>query len=456
MTSSTDERLEQARALLAAARERVAAAPLPARRAGRVRRAVGLAIESRGPQVGIGEECRLESADGEFLALAEVVGFESGTVYSMPVDHVRGVRFGDRLVATGRQPRVPVGDRLLGRVLDSLGRPLDGRPLSAGSFRSIHGEPVGAMQRERITEPMTTGVRAIDGLVTIGRGQRVGIFAGAGVGKSRLLGALARHASDDVVVIALVGERGREVRDFIEGELGASGLARAVVFVATSDEPPVRRVRCALAATTAAEEFRRRGLNVTLLMDSLTRVAMALREIGLATGEPPVTKGYPPSVFGFMPRLLERAGREQGAGAMTGIYTVFVEGDDLDEPISDAARAILDGHLVLSRSLFERSHFPSIDVLASNSRVMPEIVAGEHLLAASAVRRMLAIYRESADLVSIGAYREGANPELDRAIRVVPRIEEFLRQDLGAPSPLDQTRAQLDDLAAASAAGEPA
>jgi len=448
MSRSTRDPLARVREAIDAARRRVAAAPPPARRAGRVRRAVGLAIESRGPQVGVGEECRLESEEGALLAMAEVVGFESGVVYSMPVDHVRGVRFGDHVVATGRQPRVPVGERLLGRVLDALGRPLDGRPLATGPFRSIHADPVGAMQRERIREPMATGVRAIDGLVTIGRGQRIGIFAGAGVGKSRLLGALARHAADEIVVIALVGERGREVRDFIEGELGAAGLSRAVVFVATSDEPPVRRVRCALAATTAAEEFRRRGHNVTLLMDSLTRVAMALREIGLATGEPPVTKGYPPSVFSFLPRLLERAGREQGAGAMTGIYTVFVEGDDLDEPVSDAARAILDGHLVLSRALFERSHFPAIDVLASTSRVMPEISPPEQIAAASAVRRMLSIHRESADLVAIGAYREGTDPDLDRAIRAVPEIERFLRQDLARPSSLEETRRRLTELAA--------
>ncbi|RMF75887.1 MAG: FliI/YscN family ATPase [Acidobacteria bacterium] len=443
--------LDAAREALAAARARVEQAPVPVRRAGRVRRAVGLAIESRGPQVGVGEECRLETADGDLLGMAEVVGFESGTVYSMPVDPVRGVRFGDRVVATGRQPTVPVGERLLGRVLDALGRPLDGRPLGPGPRRAIHGEPVRAMHRARITEPMATGVRAIDGLVTIGRGQRVGIFAGAGVGKSRLLGALARHAADEIIVIALVGERGREVRDFVEGELGEAGLRRAVVFVATSDEPPVRRVRCALAATTVAEEFRRQGRNVTLLMDSLTRVAMALREIGLATGEPPVTKGYPPSVFGFLPRLLERAGREQGAGAMTGIYTVFVEGDDLDEPISDASRAILDGHLVLSRALFERAHFPAIDVLASNSRVMPEVSDAGHLEAAALLRRMLAIHRESADLIAIGAYREGSDPELDRAIAVVPKIEAFLRQDLSRPSPLDETRRQLVELAAGCA-----
>lgn len=404
---------------------------VPVRRAGRVTRAVGLAVESVGPRVAVGEECRLESAEGKLLSIAEVVGFEGARIYSMPVDPVRGLRHGDLLVATGRQPRIPVGEALLGRVLDAEGRPMDGKgPLPQDEMRRVYAEPVPALSRPRISEPMPTGIRSIDAFLTLGRGQRIGIFAGAGVGKSRLLGGIARHAADDVIVIALVGERNREVREFVDGELGPGGLSRAVVFVATSDESPLRRVRCALAATTAAEEFRRRGKNVTLMMDSLTRVAMALREIGLSTGEPPSTKGYTPSVFAFLPRLLERAGREEGGGALTGIYAVFVEGDDINDPVSDAARAILDGHIVLSRKLAERGQYPAVDVLASVSRVMTQVAAPEQETAARRVRRALAIFRDHEDLVAIGAYRPGLDPDLDWAVTLQPRIREFLEQDL--------------------------
>jgi flagellum-specific ATP synthase len=377
------------------------------------------------------------------------VGFAGDKVFSMPVDPVRGLRQEDRVVATGRHPRIPVGDALLGRVLDADARPLDGGPpVDAVQVRPIHAEPVPAFDRPRISEPMVTGVRAIDGLVTLGRGQRIGIFSGAGVGKSRLLGSIARHASDERIVIALVGERNREVREFVDAELGPEGLARAVVFVATSDESALRRVRCALAATTAAEEFRRRGHNVTLLMDSLTRVAMALREIGLSAGEPPSTKGYTPSVFAFLPRLLERAGCEEGGGALTGIYTVFVEGDDLTDPVADAARAILDGHIVLARALAERAHYPAVDVLASVSRVMSSVVPVEHERAARRARRLLAIYRDAEDLVAIGAYRAGFDPDLDTAVRWHAPIEEFLRQDLAEPSPMEETAARLAGFAA--------
>ncbi len=440
-------------ATLERASVRAGAAPV-VRRSGHVVRAVGLAIESLGPRVAVGEEVRLENARGELLSLAEVVGFSAEKVYSMPVDPVRGLRQEDRVVATGRHPRIPVGDALLGRVLDADGQPLDGGPaVDALHVRPIHAEPVPAFSRPRISQPMVTGVRAIDGLLTLGRGQRIGIFSGPGVGKSRLLGSIARHASDERIVIALVGERNREVREFVEGELGPEGLARAVVFVATSDESPLRRVRCALAATTAAEEFRRRGHNVTLLMDSLTRVAMALREIGLSAGEPPSTKGYTPSVFAFLPRLLERAGSEDGGGALTGIYTVFVEGDDLTDPVADAARAILDGHIVLARSLAERAHYPAIDVLASVSRVMTSVVPREHERAARRARRLLAIYREAEDLVRIGAYRPGFDPDLDLAVQWHGPIEEFLRQDLGEPSPMEETSARLASFAPDAPAG---
>lgn len=436
-------------ALLEGAKGRVPQAPL-VRRAGRVTRAVGLAVESMGPRVAVGEEVRLESASGELLSLAEVVGFAGQKVYNMPVDPVRGLKHEDRVVATGRHPRIPVGDVLLGRVLDADGKPLDGRgPVPQGVMRPIHADPVPAFERPRIHEPMTTGVRALDGLITLGRGQRIGIFSGPGVGKSRLLGSIARHASDERIVIALVGERNREVREFCESELGPEGLARSVVFVATSDESALRRVRCALSATTAAEEFRRRGHNVTLLMDSLTRVAMALREIGLSAGEPPSTKGYTPSVFAFLPRLLERAGCEAGGGSLTGIYTVFVEGDDLTDPVSDAAQAILDGHIVLSRSLAQRAHYPAIDVLASVSRVMPNVVPKEHVQAALRTRRMMAIYKDAEDLVAIGAYRPGIDADLDQAVQWHGSIQEFLRQDLSQPTPMHETTARLAALGAA-------
>lgn len=418
-------------------------------RAGRVTRSVGLVVESRGPKVAVGEECRLESIDGSLLSLAEVVGFEGSRVFTMPVDPVRGLSCGDRVVATGRHPRVPTGDALLGRVLDGNGQPLDGLgEITTECYANIHAEPIPALDRPRINEAMATGVRAIDGFLTLGRGQRIGIFAGAGVGKSRLLGGIARHASDDVIVIALVGERNREVREFIDCELGEAGRARSVVFVATSDESPLRRVRCALAATTVAEEFRSRGRNVTLLMDSLTRVAMALREIGLSAGEPPSTKGYTPSVFAFLPRLLERAGRDPRGGSMTGIYTVFVEGDDLTDPVADAARAILDGHIVLARSLAERAHYPAIDVLASSSRVMRQVVPAEQAQHADLMRRRMAIYRESEDLVAIGAYRKGADSELDDAVHWHRPIRDFLQQDLGQPSTMDEVRESMATLGA--------
>lgn len=439
---------EPMRRALASARGRVGRAPLVVR-SGRVVRAVGLSIESLGPRVAVGEEVRLETASGKLISMAEVVGFNGANVHSMPVDPVRGLRHEDRVVATGRRPRIPVGDALLGRVLDADGRPLDGLgPIRSRALRSIHAEPVPAFSRPTISQPMTTGVRTIDGLLTLGRGQRIGIFSGPGVGKSRLLGSIARYASDERIVISLVGERNREVREFVEGALG-EGLKRSVVFVATSDESALRRVRCALAATTAAEEFRRQGHNVTLLMDSLTRVAMALREIGLSAGEPPSTKGYTPSVFAFLPRLLERAGCEESGGALTGIYTVFVEGDDLTDPVADAARAILDGHIVLARSLAERAHYPAIDALASVSRVMPAVTSREHMQAAMRARRLMAIYRDAEDLVAIGAYRQGMDPELDLAVARHQAIDEFLRQDLTQPSPLEETVRRLAELGAA-------
>jgi len=454
VTAPTAHGLEPIKSRLRLAGDRVGEGSL-VRRVGEVVRAAGAAVESRGPLVSIGEEVRIESARGDLLSLGEVIGFEGSRVFVMPIDHLRGVSHGDKIVATERQPAIPVGDGLLGRVLDATGRPLDGlAPPVATTVQPIYAPPVAALERPRIHEPMATGVRAIDGMLTIGRGQRIGIFAGAGVGKSKLLGGIARHAADDVIVIALVGERNREVREFIEGELGSRGLARAVVFVATSDESPLRRVRCALAATTAAEAFRRDGKHVTLLMDSLTRVAMGLREIGLAAGEPPTSKGYTPSVFSFLPRLLERAGCQGDSGSITGIYTVFVEGDDLSDPVADASRAILDGHVVLSRRLAERSHYPAIDVLASTSRVMPQVVSKAHMDRAHRIRRMMAIYRDNEDLIAIGAYRGGSDKELDRAVDARSRIETFLCQDFDDPSSFEQTEAGMIAAEGASPASE--
>jgi flagellum-specific ATP synthase len=434
---------ETLRAELEAARARALEAAV-VRRSGRVTKALGLAIESSGPRAAVGEECRFETRDGTLRGLGEIVGFDGSTVFSVPVDPLRGLHAGDHVVATGRVPTVPVGEALLGRVLDANGQPIDGGgPLGGTIPWQVDGDPVPALSRPRIDTPMPTGIRAIDGCLTFGRGQRIGIFSGAGVGKSRLLGALARLAGDEVVVISLVGERNREVRDFVEGELGPEGAKRAVVYVATSDESPLRRVRCAMSATAAAEAFRRAGHNVTLLMDSLTRVAMAVREIGLAAGEPPTSKAYTPSVFSFLPRLLERAGREKDAGAMTAVYTVFVEGDDLSDPVADAARAILDGHVLLSRNLAERGHYPAIDVLGSVSRVMGQVVQPEHAEAAARLRRLLATHEENRDLLAIGAYREGSDPEVDRAVHWRPRIDGFLQQDLGRATALEETRAML-------------
>jgi flagellum-specific ATP synthase len=444
----SDAAVESLKVRLAAARNRVSMVPVT-RRSGRVTRAVGLAIESRGPRVAVGEACRFEGEDGMLRGLGEVVGFDGSKVYTVPVDPVRGLQEGDRVVATGERPAIPVGDALLGRVLDANGEPIDGcGPLAAAGRWEIDGDPVPALSRPRIDAPMPSGIRAIDGCLTFGRGQRIGIFSGAGVGKSRLLGALARLAEDEIVVVALVGERNREVRDFIDAELGREGLRRAAVFVATSDESPLRRVRCAMAATAAAEAFRRAGHNVTLLMDSLTRVAMAVREIGLAAGEPPTSKAYTPSVFSFLPRLLERAGREKDAGAMTAVYTVFVEGDDLTDPVADAARAILDGHVLLSRNLAERGHYPAIDVLGSVSRVMTQVVDKQHAESATRLRRLLAVYEENRDLLAIGAYREGNDPEVDRAVRWRTEIERFLQQDLARGSSFDETRAMLKGIGA--------
>jgi flagellum-specific ATP synthase len=411
---------------------------------GVVLRVVGLAVESQGPAAAVGEECLLLGADGAPLSRAQVVGFSGNRVFSMPVDRLHGLTVGARVVALGRRPTVGVGEHLLGRVLDADGRPLDGRPLAAPeTLYPLEAAAPPAMERERIHDPFVTGVRSLDAFTTLGRGQRLGIFAGSGVGKSVLLGMIARHARADVAVIALVGERGREVRDFIEEDLGPEGLKHAAVFVATSDEPPMRRIRAALAATAAAEYFRDRGHHVVLVMDSVTRVAMAQREIGLSMGEPPSTKGYPPSVFSLLPRMLERAGALRNGGSITGLYSVYVEGDDLNDPVADAARSLLDGHIILTRELAARGHYPAVDILTSLSRLMPHVATGEHMTMARDLRARLAALKDAEDLVLLGAYKKGANAEVDAALRSRDEVRALLVQRKEDGSDLAETIARL-------------
>ncbi len=394
---------------------------------GRVTRVVGQVIEAAGLTVALGEICRIESADTERLT-AQVVGFHERGVLLVPLRELDGIQPGAIVRPLNRTLDAPVGDSLIGRVVDGLGRPIDGAgPLPATRRQSLHARPPRPLERARIVAPMPTGVRVLDGLVTLGRGQRIGIMAGSGVGKSVLLGMIARHTSADINVIALLGERGREVREFIERDLGPEGLARSVVVVATSDQSAVTRAAGAYVATTIAEYFRDQGRDVLLMVDSITRVAMAWRETGLAVGEPPTTKGYPPSVFAHLPRLLERAGT--GArGSITGLYTVLVEGDDFNEPVADATRSILDGHIVLSRRLAAAKHFPALDVLESVSRVRDSVISAQHLDAANVILRAEAAYRSHEDLISVGAYRPGADRLVDAAIALRPEVLAFLVQ----------------------------
>lgn len=412
---------------------------------GRVVQIVGLTIESVGPITNVGDLCLIQPRSGREIP-AEVVGFRDERVLLMPLAELIGVGPGSLVTATGSPLVIPVGENLLGRVLDGLGQPMDNKGYITGKrYQSVRGSVPKPLERQRINQPLSVGVRAIDGLLSVGRGQRIGVFAGSGVGKSTLLGMMARNTEADVIVIALVGERGREVREFLERDLGPEGLKRSVVVVATSDQPAMVRIKGAMVATTIAEFFRDQGLDVLLVMDSVTRLAIAQREVGLAIGEPPATRGYTPSVFAMLPRLLERAG--PGAiGTITGFYTVLVEGDDLNEPITDTVRGTLDGHIVLDRALAEKNHYPAIDVLASISRLMIDVTAAEQREYAGKLRAALATYRESEDLINIGAYASGSNPEIDAAIELYPRICEFLQQGIYEASGWDLTLQQLAEV----------
>ena len=398
------------------------------RHSGKVTKVVGLTIETEGPQTHIGELCRIHGGHMGRDMLAEVVGFRDKAVLMMPIGDMTGISPGNPVTATGHQLEIGVGPELLGRVLDGMGRPMDGKgPVGIQRWVPVQNMPPNPMTRPRIEQILPLGVKCLDGLLTIGKGQRMGIFAGSGVGKSTLMGMIARNTKADINVIALIGERGREVRDFLERDLQAEGLSRSVVIIATSDQPALVRLKGALTATAIAEYFRDEGKDVLLLMDSLTRFSMAQREIGLAIGEPPVTRGYTPSVYAVMPKLLERAGTS-AKGSITGLYSVLVDGDDMNEPITDAARGILDGHIALSRQLAHRNHYPAIDVLGSISRVMSDIVDNEHKQAANALRRSLAVYRDAEDLINVGAYVKGSNPDIDKAIALIGGINSFLEQ----------------------------
>ncbi|HXP89921.1 MAG TPA: FliI/YscN family ATPase [Fibrobacteria bacterium] len=394
---------------------------------GRITRVVGLLVESSGPAAGVGELCALAAGDA-LLGMAEVVGFREGTTLLMPLGGMDGIRPGLEVVATGKPLTVPVGPDLVGRILDGLGNPLDGKGPVAGLRRPVTGHAPHPLTRHRIDKPMGTGVRALDGFLTLARGQRMGIFAGSGVGKSVLLGMLARRCEAEINVICLIGERGREVREFLERDLGEEGMKRSVVVCATSDQPAVVRVKAAFTATAIAEWFREQGRDVLLMMDSATRLAMAQREIGLAVGEPPATKGYTPSVFALLPKIFERAGTAE-QGSITGLYTVLVDGDDLEEPVADAIRSILDGHVVLSRDLANKNHFPAIDVLRSISRCMTDVVVDDHRKAARELLSLMSVYRENEDLVTLGAYQKGSDARLDLAIKLRDKWQAYLRQD---------------------------
>jgi flagellum-specific ATP synthase len=407
---------------------------------GKVSQVIGTVIESNGPPMAIGETASITYRRTAKPVLAEAVGFRDAKVLLMPLGELGGIAAGSGVVALGKPLQVGVSNGLLGRVLDGLGRPIDGLgPIVEARRVEIAGAPPSALHRRRVSEPLGVGVRSIDGLLTVGKGQRAGIFAGSGVGKSTVLGMIARNTDADVNVIALVGERGKEVRDFLERDLGELGLKRSVVVVATSDQPALVRIKAAFVATRIAEFFRDQGLDVMLMMDSVTRFAMAQREVGLAIGEPTTTRGYTPSVFALLPKLLERTGAAEH-GTITALYTVLVDGDDMNEPVADAVRSILDGHIVLSRKLAAANQYPAVDVLASVSRVMPDVVPPSHLTAASSMRDVLATYRDAEDLVNIGAYVPGSNPRVDHALARIDAVRQFLRQGIYDVSTFDDAQ----------------
>ena len=413
---------------------------------GKVTDVIGMVIISMGPNVSLGDVCTITDRSGKEVCKTEVVGFKDGKVLSVALGEVEKISQMCEIKAEGKSFKIGVGDALLGRVLDGLGNPIDGKgEVVTSSSRVIYAEPPNPLERQRISEPLQTGVRAIDGLLTCGKGQRIGIFAGSGVGKSVLLGMIARNTSADVNVIVLVGERGREVREFIEKDLGEEGLSRSVLIISTSDKSALLRMKAAHIGTTIAEYFRDQGKDVVLMMDSVTRFAMAQREIGLTIGEPPTTKGYTPSVFAVLPKLLERAGNSKH-GSITGFYTVLVDGDDMNEPIADAVRSILDGHIVLSRKIAHKGQYPAIDILQSISRVMPDIVTKSHRDRVIAFKDILATYNEAEDLVNIGAYVKGSNPAIDHALTKINTLRTYLKQDMLEKSLLHEAAQKLNTI----------
>ena len=413
---------------------------------GRVADVVGLVVISIGPNVSLGEICRIVDKSGIEVCKSEVVGFKDGKVLSIALGEVHKISQACEIIATGKSFSAGVGEGLLGRVIDGLGNPIDGKgEIKYSKFLNIYREPPNPLERKRINAPLQTGVRSIDGLHTVGKGQRLGIFAGSGVGKSVMLGMIARNTNANVNVITLIGERGREVREFIEKDLGEEGLQRSVVIAATSDKPALVRIKGAFIGITIAEYFRDLGLDVVLMMDSVTRFAMAQREIGLTVGEPPTTKGYTPSVFAILPKLLERAGIT-ATGSITGFYTVLVDGDDMNEPIADAVRSILDGHVVLSRKLANKGQYPAVDPLQSVSRVMPDIVMDDHRRRAMAFNEILATYKEAEDLINIGAYVRGSNPQIDHALSKINLLRSFLKQDMNEKTIYEETVLRLNEI----------
>ncbi len=419
----------------------------PLKTNGKVTQVIGLVLEATGLKAAIGELCKIVSKNEEVTIDAEIVGFKEGKALLMPLGELRGIGPGAKIISAEQEFMVPVGEDLLGRILDGLGRPIDNKgPLKTKKFYSVYRSPSDPITRKKVESPIATGIRAIDSCLTIGKGQRIGIFSGSGIGKSVTLGMIARNTSADINVIALIGERGREVRDFIEKDLKIEGLRRSVVVAATSDQPALIRKMGAFVATSIAEYFRDAGFNVMLMMDSITRFAMAQREIGLAIGEPPTTKGYTPSVFALLPKLLERAGTSPSKGTITGLYTVLVEADDLNEPISDSVRAILDGHIVLSRQLASQNHYPPIDILDSVSRCMIDIVTPEHKNLANKLKETIATYKNAEDLINIGAYVSGSNPAIDYAIKKIPQIKKFLIQGIEENTNYEETLKLLNEL----------